>query len=162
MRAWAIALIGVSTVLIIPSLVFLCVKGLYVDASTVGYGASAEASLYFRNIHRPFFIFSLLLTIGSLIFGGFTFFYYIGDDCDLNEHKFIFMIVLAGLLLISALLVLILPGNLGTNPLFYSDKSNVENIEVALGSAGNAFVIIRLLSILGFAGSAVLSFLDMY
>ena len=158
MRAWAIALIGISTVLIIPSLVFLCVKGLYVDAATVGYGA--EQALYFRNIHRPFFIFSLLLTIGAMIFGGFTFFYYIGDDCDLNEHKFIFMIICGAALLISALLVVILPGNLGVNPLFNSSNSGVDNIEVAFGAAGNAFLIIRLLSILGFTGSAILSAID--
>ena len=157
MRTWSIVLLGISTILVIPTLVFLSVKGFYVDAATVG---GSETSLFFANVHHPFFILSLLTTIGGGILGGFSFFYFIGDDLDYHEHKFILPIICAGLLLISAMLAIMLPGNLGVNPLFESSKSNIANIEVAFGPAGNAFLIVRLLGILGFAGAATLSAID--
>lgn len=154
MRGWVIALIGVSTALTIVSLIFLCVPGFFADPSL-------SATYKLIQINKPIFGFAVAGTVIAMIMGGFMFFYYIGDEFDEHEFKFVPLIIISALVFVSGLIVILLPGNAGVSPVFESKTSEVQGVEVVFTWIGNTFLILRTLGIAGFVVATVLSAIDL-
>ena len=154
MRGWVIALIGASTVLTIVSLVFLCVPGFFADPSL-------STTYRLIQINKPIFGLAVAGTVIAMIMGGVMFFYYIGDEFDEHEYKFVPLIIISALLFLTGLLVILLPGNAGVSALFESKTSEVQGVEVVFNWIGNAFLILRTLGIAGFIVATVLSAIDL-
>ena len=155
MRAWTLVLIAVSTVLTLVSLVLLCLGNFFTDPS------SLDVTYSLKQINMPVFSLSLAGTVIAMIMGGIMFFYYINDEFDEHEYKFVPLIICAALVLITGIMVILLPGNAGVVPAFISSSSQYPDAEVVFGAVGNAFLVIRTLGIAGFTVAAVISAIEL-